>query len=158
MSPPLLDEDAMVAAIDLVQRSGASECTYGYLHDNVPIEEAAWWAEARYSGARIIAEGHRGPVEALEALARKLLTGAMCSHCRALIALGDDGAVVYPGSARNDGSVWTDEEIRRVRRLPQCRYRRVGPKWVRGCELSQYLNPGRGKRGKRDKRPKRRRT
>lgn len=157
MSPPVLDEDAMFAALDLVGRSGAKDCTYGYLHDGVPIEEAGWWAHAQYSGARLTVEGHRGPVEALEALARKVLTGAMCVHCRALISLGDGGAMVYPGSTRADGEVWTPEEIERVRRLPQCRYRRIGPKWVRGCELSEYLGPGRGKRGKRDKRPRRRR-
>jgi hypothetical protein len=82
----------------------------------------------------------------------------MCTHCRGLISLGDGGAVVYPGALRADGAVWTPEEIERVRHLPQCRYTRVGPKWVRGCELRQYVSPGRGKRSKKDKRPRRRRT
>lgn len=157
MSPPVLDEDAMIAAFDVVGRSGAKDCEFGYLHEDVPIEEAAWWAKAQYQGARLIEEGHRGPVEALEALARKVLTGGMCTHCRGLISLGDGGAMVYPGSVRGDGSTWTPEEIERVRRMPQCRYRRVGPKWVRGCELREYINPTRGKRDKKAKRPKRRR-
>ena len=133
MTELLLDQDAMDAALDLVGRTGARGLEIGYVREGVPPEQAGWWATAQYSGAKVTEEEHRGPVEALEALARRLLTGAMCTHCRGLIALSDGGAMVYPGSSRPDGSTWTPEEVERVRNLPQCRYSRQGSKWVRGC-------------------------
>ena len=123
------DDDALAAAVDLVGRTGARSFEVGYLHDDVPAERASWWAHAQMRGTRITAEDHRGPVEAAEALARKLLTGGKCTACGGLIALSDAGAVAYPGTMA-DGSTWTEEEIRAAR---QCRWRRVGPRWERGC-------------------------
>jgi hypothetical protein len=132
-----LDDDAIIATADLVGRTGARELTIGHLHDNVPVEQAGWYAHAQYRGARITEENHRGPVEALDALARRLLTGAMCTHCRGLVALSDQGATVYPGASRTDGSRWTPDEVAAARARPQCRYRRHGQRWVRGC-LDRY--------------------
>lgn len=120
----------MTATADLVGRSGARNLEIGYLHEDVPVEEAGWYAHARYQGARIIAEDHRGPVEALEALARRILTGAKCTHCGGLVALSDDGAY-YMGDTLADGSRWSR---RQARSAGLCRWRRMGPKWVRGCE------------------------
>jgi hypothetical protein len=57
----------------------------------------------------------------------------MCVHCGGIVALSDAGATVYPGSLRTDGSVWTAEEVEKVRSRPQCRYRRMGREWVAGC-------------------------
>lgn len=104
------DEDALFAGADLVNRSGAKSFEVGYLHDDVPSEKAAWWAKAQYAGAVITVEGHRGPVEAVEALARRILAGGMCAHCNKTVALS--------GKARKS----------------VCRWRREGPKWIRGCE------------------------
>jgi len=129
-----LDQDALDAALALIPRTGAKHLEIGYLHDDVPMAEAGWYATATYQGAKIITEDHKGPVEAAEALARQLLTGAMCTHCHGLIALSDLGATVYPRAARTDGSTWTDAEVQAVRDAPQCRYRRMGNRWVRGCE------------------------
>lgn len=135
MGPPLnLDEDAVIAAADLVGRAGARELEVGYLHEGVPVAEAGWYAHAQYRGARIIVEEQPGPVEAVDALARRLLDGAQCQHCGGLVALSDAGAMAYPGSIRPDGTRWTEEEIRAA---GQCRWRRMGPKWVRGCEERQ---------------------
>lgn len=125
-----LDQDAIVATADLVGRTGATQLELGYLHEGVPIKEAGWFATAQYKGARIISEDHPGPVEAADALARRLLTGARCTHCLGLVALSDDGAY-WSGGRLADGSTWTREEARKA---GQCRWRRMGPKWVRGCE------------------------
>lgn len=121
--------EVLDAAVELVGRTGAREMQIGYLHDDVPVAEAGWWAHAQLRGARIMVENHRGPDEAAEALAVKLLTGGMCTHCRGLIALRDDGAVAYAGSLA-DGSEMTE---RRARSMSQCRWRRQGSRWVRGC-------------------------
>ena len=40
---------------------------------------------------------------------------------------------VYPGAGRTDGTTWTDEDVAAVKSRPQCRYRREGKRWVRGC-------------------------
>lgn len=124
-----LDQDVVIACADLVGRSGATEFKIGWLHDDVPPEEAAWYAQAQYRGARIIAENHRGPIEAMEDLMRQLLTGAQCK-CGKLVALSDHGAVAY-GSHMADGSFWS---VQQAAKAGQCRWRRMGPRWVRGCE------------------------
>jgi hypothetical protein len=100
------DQDALVAALDLVGRSGATEAEVGFLHDDVPPEEAGWYAHAKYQGARVTVEAE-GPVEAAEGLARRLLHGAMCRRCGEPIQLADD--------------------------KPGCRWTRQGAKWTPGC-------------------------
>lgn len=102
------DQDAFNAAMHLVERTGAKGIEFGYTKDDVPIEEADWYAYAQYQGARITVEHLTGPVEAVEALARRLLDGALCTFCGKEIALAD-----FPGR--------------------RCRYRRQGDVWVRGC-------------------------
>lgn len=122
----------MLAAVDLIGRSGATGFEVGYLHEDVPAEEAAWWAKAQYKGARLQVEGQRGPVEACEALARRVLLGAKCAHCHGLVALSDRGAVAF-GSSMVDGSTWT---IDQARAAGQCRWTRMGARWARGCEVA----------------------
>jgi hypothetical protein len=124
-----MDEDAAVAAVDLIGRTGAREVEVGYLHEDVPAEDAGWHAHAKYRGARVGVEGMRGPVEAVEALARRLLTGAKC-RCGALVALSDAGAVAYPGQPLADGTVWDETAIVEA---GQCRWTRMGRRWVSAC-------------------------
>lgn len=154
-----LDQDALDAAVDLVGRSGARGFEVGYVHEGVPVAEAGWYAHAQYGGARITTEDHRGPVEAAEALARRLLTGAKCTHCGGLVALRDDGAMAWPGQLIGMGQLqgvkdaphaadgpWDAEAIRAA---GQCRWRRMGAKWVRGCEgqpAARAAGPNRAER------------
>jgi len=109
MNEAALDQDAADAALDLIRRTGAEGMEVGFLRDDVPTDKADWYAHAQYRGARIISEHHRGPVEALEGLARRLLAGGVCTHCGKRIAL-------------------------RGKSRMQCRWTRHGRKWVRGCE------------------------
>lgn len=102
------DRDALLAAVDLVGRSGATDFEIGHLHDGVPIKEAGWWCKAQYRGARLLIE-RPDPIETVEALARRILTGALCPHCNQRVKLGGQG-----GKA--------------------CRWYRRGAKWYRGCE------------------------
>jgi hypothetical protein len=125
-----LDEDAMVAAADLVGRTGARGLQVGYLHENAPADQADWYAYVQYQGARIMVEHQVGPVEALDALANRLLTGARCQHCRGLVALSPFGALAFD-SMMADGSTWTAAEAAKT---TQCLWRRVGRRWIRGCE------------------------
>lgn len=103
-----LNEDAVIACADLVGRAGASDFEIGYLHDDVPIEEAGWYAVAKFKGARITTESHRSPTTAAIALAERLLAGATC-RCRKPVTMS--GAT------------------------PGCRWHLVGPRWEPGCDM-----------------------
>lgn len=102
------DQDAFDASLDIVGRTGAKQLEFGYLNDDVPIEKGDWWASVLYHGAKIAVEHQAGPVEAVEALARRLLDGGLCTYCGQRIALAD-----YPGK--------------------RCRWTRHGKEWIRGC-------------------------
>lgn len=137
--PPLgVDTEALTAGVDLVGRTGATELEIGYLHHGVPVEDAAWWAQARYKGARLTVEDHRDPVAAVEALAVRLLTGAQCQHCHRLVCLDDAGAMAHD-STLLDGRKWSTEEQAAA---GLCNWRRVGPKWIRGCETTPAAPAG----------------
>ncbi|GJF04990.1 hypothetical protein [Pseudonocardia sp. D17] len=149
-----VEDDALFAGLDLIGRTGARQVEIGYLNEGVPVHLADWYCSAHYRGARIIVEHHRGPVEAVEAMVRRLLTGGRCTHCGGLTALSDDGATAYPGAHMADGTTWTLDEITAA---GQCRYTRVSRKWVRGCE-GRTPRERPGARGRRPKaKPKRRR-
>jgi len=115
MSEQYLNEDAVLACADLVARCGASDFELGYLHDDVPIERAAWYAVAKFRGARISVDEHQSPTLAATALSERLLRGAMC-RCRRPVSLSDS-------------------------RLG-CRWRLVGPRWEPGCDAEPLKVPG----------------
>jgi hypothetical protein len=128
-----LDEDALIAAAGLIGRTGARGFEIGYTDE----EMNDWYAHAQYQGARIIEEHHRGPVEAAEALARRLLTGAQCQGCGGLVALSSAGAVAF-GGMMMDGRTWTTEEAAAA---GQCRWTRQGRTWVSACGLGSGDGP-----------------
>lgn len=142
-----MDDDAIAAVADLVGRAGGRELEIGYLHDDVPSDQAGWYAHVLFRGARITSEDHPGPTEAADGLARRLLTGARCTHCRGLVALSDRGATAFvsdvPGAEGHfvDGTSWTAAQARAA---GQCRWRRMGPRWVRGCEDPAAPRPAAG--------------
>lgn len=102
-----INDDVILACADLVGRAGASEFEIGHLHDDVPVEEAGWYAHAQYQGARIIVDDHRSPTGAALALAERLLSGATC-RCGEPVTLSD--------------------------RQPGCRWRLSGQRWEPGCD------------------------
>lgn len=121
--------EQLIAAVDLIGRTGATAFEFGYLHDDVPLEEAGWFAHARYKGARIMVEDHPGPGEAVEALARRVLTGAKC-RCGKLVALEGGTAVAYESTVMTDGSSWTLAEAAAA---GECQWKRDGDRWVSAC-------------------------
>ena len=129
-----LDEDALVAAAELVGRTGAKGFEIGYLHDDVPIEQAGWYAHAQFQGARITEDDHRGPIEAAEALARRLLECGKCTRCGGVVALSAAGAVIFPDVTLTDGTRWDEKTARSA---PQCRWTRMGSRWVAGCQRTE---------------------
>jgi hypothetical protein len=106
--PVWMSSDVIIACADLVGRAGAQGFEIGYVHDDVPVEEAGWYAQASYQGARLIAQDHRSPTGAALALSERLLRGARCK-CGLAVSLDDA-------------------------RSKCCRWRLVGKRWEPGCQ------------------------
>jgi hypothetical protein len=149
-----LDEDAVVAAVDLVGRSGARSCEVGWDCPHTPDEEdghtcpdITWQAHAQYRGARITEQGHRGPVEAAEALARRLLTGATC-RCGRLATMTDAGGVAFdrPRSVIQQQLRDLGLEMVSAKRAAKagfCRWTRNGKRWEPSCDAPPIRVRGR---------------
>jgi hypothetical protein len=113
-----VNDDIVVACADLVGRAGAVEFEIGHVHDDMPVEEAGWYAHAKYRGMRITAQDHRSPTGAALALAERLLRGAAC-RCGVPVALSDDAQ--------------------------GCRWRLLGQRWEPGCDAPPLtVQGGRG--------------
>lgn len=104
-----LNTDVVEACVDLIGRAGASAFEMGYVHDDVPVEEAGWYAHAKYRGARLQVQDHRSPSAAALALAERILTGGRC-RCGQPVALSDAA--------------------------PGCRWRLLGKRWEPSCDAS----------------------
>ncbi len=98
------------ATADLIGRTGATQFEIGWEHDDVPVELMGWYCKATYQGTEIRAEG-AGPIEAADALARKVLDGGLCMYCKRRITIDN------------------------VEDLEKCFRARVGDTWMRGCEI-----------------------
>ena len=103
-----MNEDAVIAYAALVGRAGASGFEIGHVRDDVPVEDAGWYAIAEYRGARFMVDERRSPSEAANALAERILRGATC-RCRKVVTLQDG--------------------------KPGCRWRLVGKEWQPGCDV-----------------------
>lgn len=123
------DEEIVAACANLVGRTGAKSFELAYLHEDVPVEQAGWYALAQLQGARISVEDQPGPVAAAKALAERILEGAKC-RCGRLVALSPEGAVAF-NATMADGSEWTVEQAAEA---GQCLWQRVGPRWEMGCQ------------------------
>ncbi len=124
-----VDEKRLFAATDLVTRTGSVGFEIGYLNDDVPAEDADWWAAALYKGARITTEHHKGPVEAAEALAVKLLTGARCK-CGKLVNIAGIGAFAFRNPVMADGKPFPVAEAAAA---GQCKWEIAGTRWESAC-------------------------
>lgn len=114
MNRDQLNEPVLLAAIEVLGRANAQEFEVGYLDDTDDWRDARWWATVRWRGTRVTVENHRGPSEAADALARRILNGGTCTHC---------GKTIRLTTSRPKGSA----------RKKLCAWRRVDHLWVRGC-------------------------
>lgn len=106
-------DDRAVAAIELIGRTGARDVEIGFLHDDVPSDQADWWASANYRGAKVHVEHKRSPGHALDSLLARLLDGATCRWC---------------------GRQVTNRKTGNGPRY--CRYVLQGDRYVRGCQTT----------------------
>ena len=121
---PPFDGELLTAHVDVLGRMGCSGFEVGYVNDDVPVELAGWYAHVNYQGMRQIEADHAGPLQACEALARRLLDGGGCK-CAARVTLDQADADV-PG---------------------RCWWRVVdGKRWESSCDAPTMVVPG-AKRG-----------
>lgn len=126
---PDADAAAVKACADLVGRTGATSFECGYLNDDVPADQAGWYATAVFKGARITAEDQASPAAACAMLAARLLSGGQCQHCHKLITLSPLGAVAHDVTLLN-GKTWTAAEQAAA---GLCYWQLNGDRWERGC-------------------------
>lgn len=86
------DEDAIRACAGLVERAGAKSFEVGYLRDDVPMNQAGWYAKALYHGAEIAVEECASPTDAAMKLSQRLLKDATC-RCRRRVVLEGQSTV-----------------------------------------------------------------
>lgn len=125
----MTDTPYLEALVDLADRAGAKAFEIGYLNDNVPVDQAGWWASVEYQGAKLHVEDHESPEHACLALAIRLLAGGKC-RCR--------HPVVVPGERVKPG--------RRVCRWTLTDEAELGsPRWTPGCDVeSIHVDAKRG--------------
>jgi hypothetical protein len=124
------DKDALLAAADVVRRSGALSFKVGVCDtENEFGWKKGWWAAAFYSGARLIGvDGWPGPTQAAEALARRLIDGARCKCGR--VATLEGSSPLFPKKRLTDEAIWSVEEQLKA---GQCVWTRQGGDWRSGC-------------------------
>jgi hypothetical protein len=74
-----LKDPRVVAAIDMVRRTGAETFQIRYQDDEVPV---VWLAVGGYSGGRWEAAAAMNPLRAVLRLCERLIDGAQCVHCK----------------------------------------------------------------------------
>lgn len=129
------DEDRMVAAVECIGRGGATELEFGFLEDDVPMDQARWWARARWRGHQVSSDEHRAPWLAMEALMVEVIDRGQCGACGRTVAL----ASTAPAPGARGGTV--------------CRWYREGRHWLRGCDRSwePIARPNREQRRRRQR-------
>ena len=113
-----VNDDILTACAHLVDRAGGTEFELGYVHEDVPVEQAGWYAHAQWRGARITSDDHTSPTNAALGLAERILTGGTC-RCGNPVTLTDS--------------------------RPGCRWRLLGDRWTPGCDAPPL--PVNGTRG-----------
>lgn len=111
--------DTVVATAELCGRSGATNFEVGYLDDDVPSEQARWWAKAQYRGRRLQVDEQSSPVAACEALAARILDDGMCTTC-------GERVVTAATLEANEAAGLAPAQVR-------CVWVRHGRHWIAGC-------------------------
>lgn len=109
-------QDIILATAVLVERCGASGFDIGFTGDGTGAsEDANWYAQCYFQGARLMVGDRHSPEEACLALSIRLLDQATC-RCLRPVSISDD--------------------------RPGCRWRLIGAKWEPGCTAPSIPVPG----------------
>jgi hypothetical protein len=102
----------MLAATDLVRRTGAKQVQIRFHDDEQPV---LWMAVALYKDGRSEVAAALNPVRAMLRLCEQLVDGGKCTHCGRPTGLEPDGIETMP---LNDVFCWYvfDPELKTFRR------------------------------------------
>lgn len=78
-------EERLLAAVDLIGRTGAHSFEVGYDDDHTPT---TWWATARYRGRVLFVDEEPDPLHAVDELLRRIVNGGRCTHCNRTTTVG----------------------------------------------------------------------
>lgn len=137
-----LDEDRLVAAVEVIGRGAANGLELGWTNDDDDPLPGYWYATASWRGVKVIVEQQFGPAEAAEELALKVIAGGQCVHCGRMVTariVDDAVSLVYsvPGHPRLDPAALAEFGTGDL-----CLWRRAGRHWLRGCDGAHGAPPG----------------
>lgn len=112
MKEAQLDEPRLLAAIDLIRRTGAQVIDIRYQDDQAPI---VWMVIAGYPGERWEVDAAFEPVRAALRLCERLVDGGICTHCRRPTGLEPDSIDIMPLNKEICWWQW-DPELKKFRR------------------------------------------
>ena len=93
-----IEQKAVLAAADLVGRSGARRFEFGYLNaQGLAFERDGpmWWASAIFKGRRLGVEGQPSPGMACTLLVGQIIDGGQCTKCGEVSTVSGDGPCVW---------------------------------------------------------------
>ena len=126
--PTQSDADVVNAAVDLAGRSGATG--FEFAHTDPGAGPVTWFATVEFGPDKsIVMSGYPDPVQAANAMAGRLLSGAKCK-CGGLVALSMRGAWVAP----EGGKLLDGTDAHALRNARQCLWMLEGDRWVSGCD------------------------
>jgi hypothetical protein len=81
------DDPRLLAAVDLIARTGAEQFSIRYSDEEPPV---VWMAYAEYAGNRREVDAAFEPLTAVLRLAERLIDGGVCQHCKRPAGLDPD--------------------------------------------------------------------
>jgi hypothetical protein len=112
MAKAQLDDERFLAALKLIQRTGATGVQIRYSDDEQPV---IWFVVAEYSENRSEVDAAFEPVRAALRLCERLVDGGQCTHCHRPTGLEPDSIETMP---LNQTICWYqyDPELKTFRR------------------------------------------
>lgn len=106
-----LDEDRLLAGVDMLRRCGAQQVQIRYSDDDKPI---VWFVVGLFDQGRWEVAAGRNPIMALERLLEQLIDGGVCVHCKRPSGFTPD----WDAMPLEDHVCWTkwDPEMKTYRR------------------------------------------
>lgn len=93
MTAPAFDDARLIAAVEMVRRTGASNFSIRYTDDEEPV---VWIAVADYGEGRCEVDASLDPLRAVLRLCERLVDGGTCTHCGRPAGLDPDALETMP--------------------------------------------------------------
>lgn len=78
----------VVAAIELLGRTGVGEVEFAYDEEDAYPEKVLWWAKGNWRGTRVYSAHFPYPAQALEDVLSRVINGGKCARCGQTTVVG----------------------------------------------------------------------